>query len=272
MGDREQTVIIEGDAVREDRTVVINKPEIDEMGYPYVSNDVQRIRLKVVLDDVPSSTTFREQQLNALSEITKSLSAEIQTAVLPYVMALTDIPFKKDIIESIRQATQAQTPEQIEQQIQEEVKQALAQAGNDIKLRELELKERKATSEIKEIDARSVQIGVQAAYSAMQGGSQVAMMPQIAPIADEIMKGAGYQRPNPMGHDPNFPTAEQTAARDVRSPYLEGEGAQLGSEGLVDVQQNTSPMNPPVPQQGGTGMQGIETQRTNDNMPPVRQE
>ena len=103
-------------------------------------------------------------------------------------------------------------------------------------------------------------------------GSQVAMMPQIAPIADEIMKGAGYQRPNPIGDDPNFPTAEQTAARDVRSPYLEGEGAQLGSEGLAEVQQNTSPMNPPVPQQGSTGMQGIETPRTNDNMPPVRQE
>ncbi|MBJ8476471.1 portal protein [Acinetobacter bereziniae] len=265
MGTREQTIIIEGDAIREDRTVVINKPEVDEMGYPYVSNDVQRIRLKVVLDDVPSSTTFREQQLNALSEITKSLSAEIQTAILPYVMALTDIPFKKDIIESIRQATQAQTPEQIEQRIQEAVKQALAQAGNDIKLRELELKERKAVSEIKEIDARSVQIGVQAAYSAMQGGSQVAMMPQIAPIADEIMKGAGYQRPNPSGDDPNFPTADQTAARDVRSPYLEGEGAQLGGEGLAEVQQNTSPMSPPVPQEGSTGMQGIETARTGDN-------
>ena len=272
MGDREQTVIIEGDAIREDRTVVINKPEIDEMGYPYVSNDVQRIRLKVVLDDVPSSTTFREQQLNALSEITKSLSAEIQPAVLPYVMALTDIPFKKDIIESIREATQAQTPEQIEQQIQESVKQALAQAGNDIKLRELELKERKATSEIKEIDARSVQIGVQAAYSAMQGGSQVAMMPQIAPIADQIMQGAGYQRPNPGGDDPNFITADQAAARDIRSPYIEGQGAQLGSEGLAEVQQNTSPSFPPVPQQGQSPMQGIETPRTNDNMPPVRQE
>lgn len=266
MGDREQTVVIEGDAVREDRAVVINKPEIDEMGYPYVSNDIQRIRLKVVLDDVPSSTTFREQQLNALSEITKSLSAEIQTAVLPYVMALTDIPFKKDIIESIRQATQAPTPEQIEQQIQDSVKQALAQAGNDIKLRELELKERKAASEIKEIDARSVQIGVQAAYSAMQAGAQVAQVPQIAPIADIVMQGAGYQRPNPMGDDPNFPTAEQTAARNIRSPYIEGEGAQVGSEGLAEVQQNTSPMNPPVPQQGSTGMQGIETQRTSDNL------
>ncbi len=36
-------------------------------------------------------------------------------------------------------------------------------------------------------------------------------MPQIAPIADVVMQGAGYQRPNPMGDDPNFPTAEQTA-------------------------------------------------------------
>lgn len=266
MGSREQTVVIEGDAVREDRTVVINKPEVDELGYPYVSNDIQRIRLKVVLDDVPSSTTFREQQLNALSEITKSLSAEIQTAVLPYVMALTDIPFKKDIIESIRQATQAPTPEQVEQQIKEAVERALADAGIDLKRRELELKERKASSEIREIDARSVQIGVQAAYSAMQAGVQVAQMPQVAPIADEVMKGAGYQRPNPIGDDPNFPTAKQTAARDVRSPYLEGEGAQIGSEGLAEVQQNTSPMNPAVPQQGGAGMQGIETNRVNDNL------
>ena len=266
MGTGQQTVIIEGDAVREDRTVVINKPETDELGYPYVSNDVQRTRLKVVLDDVPSSTTFREQQLNALSEITKSLSAEIQTAVLPYVMALTDIPFKKDIIESIRQATQSQTPEQIQQQIQNAVKQALADAGNDIKLRELELKEKMAQFDMRFTQAKTVQTGVQSSYSAMQAGAQVAQMPQIATIADVVMQGAGYQRPNPMGDDPNFPTAEQTAAMDIRSPYVQGEGAQLGSEGLVEVQQNTSPMSPPVPQQGGTGMQGIETARINDNL------
>jgi len=85
----------------------------------------------------------------------------------------------------------------------------------------------------------------------MQGGAQ---MPQIAPIADEIMKGAGYQRPNPMGQDPNFPTA--------------GRGAQMGSEGLADmqVQQNTSPMNPPVPQHGTSSMQGIETPSPADNL------
>lgn len=257
-GTRPHTITIKGDAVREERQIMINKPEVDEHGYPYVSNDVQRIRLKVILDDVPSTSTFKEQQLNALSEVIKSLPANIQVAVLPYLMALTDIPYKKEIIDSIKQASQAQTPEQIQQQIQEAVKQALANAGNDIKLRELELKERKAGSEIKEIDARSVQIGVQATYSAMQAGAQIANMPQIAPIGDELMKGAGYQRPNPMGDDPNYPTP---ASVEVTP-----------NQQMPQVHENTSPMNPPVPQHVGTGMQGIETQRTSDNIPPVRQE
>lgn len=260
LGSQEHTVIIEGDAVREDRTVIINKPETDELGYPYVSNDVQRTRLKVVLDDVPSSSSFRSQQFTSLSEFAKSLPPEIQNAILPYLMSLTDIPYKKEIIESVRAAAQAPTPEQIKQQIQEAVKRALADAGNEIKLRELELKERKAGSEIKEIDARSVQIGVQAAYSAMQAGVQIAQMPMIAPIADEVMKGAGYQNAN--GDDPNFPTADQTAAMNIKSPYIQGQ----------EVQQNTSPASPPVPQQVSTGQQGIETQRTSDNLPPVGHE
>jgi hypothetical protein len=71
------------------------------------------------------------------------------------------------------------------------------------------------------------------------------------------MKGAGYQRPNPMGDDPNFPTAEQTAASDIRNPYIQGQGAELGSEGLAEVQQNTSPASPPVPEQAGVGQEGM---------------
>ena len=272
MGDKPQTIIIEGDAVREDRAVTINKPEVDELGYTYLSNDVQRTRLKVALEDVPSTNSYRGQQLNAMSEAIKSMPPEYQVAVMPFMVSLMDVPFKRDVVEAIKAVKEQQTPEQIQQQIDQAVQDALAKAGNDIKLRELEIKERKADSDIKLIEAKAVQTGVQSSYSAMQGGSQVAMMPQIAPIADQIMQGAGYQRPNPGGDDPNFITADQTAASDIRSPYIQGEGAQLGSEGLAEVQQNTSPMSPPVPQQGGTGMQGIETQRTNDNMAPVRQE
>lgn len=268
IGTNEETVTIKGDVVREDRTITINRPETDEHGYPYLSNDVQRTRLKVSLEDVPSTSSYKEQQLAALSEVVKSLPQNVQAAVTPFVIALTDTPFKNDIIEAIRAATQAPTEEEIEQRIKDAVAQALKDSGNEIKLQELQLKERKSDSEIRNLDAKAVQIGVQAAYSAMQAGAQVAQMPQIAPIADQVMQGAGYQRPNPMGDDPNFITPEQAAARDIRSPYIEGQGAQIGSEGVaeLEVQKNTSPMNPPVPQQPQQGMNGIETARTTDNL------
>ena len=279
LGGEPQTVVITGDAVTEDRTVVINAPERDpETGQTYLSNDVSKTRLMVALEDVPSTNSYRGQQLNAFSEAVKSLPPEMQVAAMPYMVALMDIPHKENFIEDIKAMQQQQTPEQIEEQIAQAVQDALAKANTDLKARELEIKERKVESEIKGLDAKAVQIGVAAAYSAMQGGAQIAQMPQIAPIADEIMKGAGYQRPDPLGDDPEFPTANETAARNIRSPYLEGQGAQVGSEQLPEmrkqdaselaqVQQNTSPMYPPVPQDGASPMQGIETPDITDNMP-----
>lgn len=56
MGSEERTVVIEGDTLNPPRQVVINHPEIDQMtGLTYLSNDVQRTRLMVALEDVPSS-------------------------------------------------------------------------------------------------------------------------------------------------------------------------------------------------------------------------
>lgn len=253
IGDQEHAIVIEGDGVREDRTVVLNKPEVDEDGRDYLSNDLQRIRLKVGMEEVPSTTTFRGQQLNALSELAKSLPAQYQVAITPYLLSLTDAPFKRDIIKAIREVDQQETPEAIQQRVEQGIKDGVAKAGHDIRAREMDIKERKAESEIKEIDARSVQIGVQAAYSAFQAGAQVAQMPQIAPVADQVMMGAGYRRPNPMGQDPNFIAP---AAQPMPPP----------GQPLPGVQENTSPEFPPVPQQGGTGMTGIETPRTTDNL------
>lgn len=254
MGDKEQTIIIEGDAVREDRTVVINKPERDPVtGYSYLSNDLLRTRLKVALEDVPSTASYRGQQLNAMSEAVKSLPPQYQAAVLPFMVSLMDVPFKRDVVEAIRAASEQETPEQIEKRIQEEVEKALIKSGADLKMRELAMKEGKTEAEIEKIRAEAVQVGVQAAYSAMQGGAQVATMPQIAPIADVIMQGAGYQRPNPMGDDPNFP-APVAAAAPVDPASVPG------------VVQNTSPAFPPVPQDGASPMAGIETPAVTDNL------
>ena len=254
MGNDEQAVIIAGDAITPARKVVVNKPEVDpETGMIYLSNDIQRTALSVSLEDVPSTNAYRGQQLNAMSEAVKSLPPQYQAAVLPFMMSLMDIPKKEQVIEAVKQAQQQQTPEQIQQQIDQAVQDALAKAGNDIKLKELELKQLVAQSDIKLAEAKTVQTGVASAYSAMQAGAQVAQIPQIAPVADEIMKSAGYQAPNPIGDDPNYPTAAMPVTP-------------IGSEQLPQVRTNTSPAMPPVPQQAPSPMQGVETPRTTDNL------
>ena len=254
MGNEQQAVIIAGDAITPARKVVVNKPEVDpETGMIYLSNDIQRTALSVALEDVPSTNAYRGQQLNAMSEAVKSLPPQYQAAVLPFMMSLMDIPKKEQVIEAVKQAQQQQTPEQIQQQIDQAVQDALLKANIDIKNKEFELKQQLSASEIKEREAKAVQIGVQAAYAAMQAGAQVAQIPQIAPVADEIMKSAGYQAPNPIGDDPNYPTAAMPVAP-------------VGSEQLPQVQQNTSPAMPPVPQQAPSPMQGVETPRTTDNL------
>ena len=258
MGKTETAVVIEGDAIRPERTIVINHPETDAAGYPYLSNDLQRTRLMVGLEDVPSSPTYRGQQLNVMSEVVKAMPPQFQAVAFPLMASLMDLPFKRELTEALQQAGAQETPEQVEQRIQQAVAQALKDAGNELKSRELDMKEKLTEAQIKQLMAQAVQTGVQAAFSAMQGGAQVAMQPQIAPIADAIMQGAGYQKPNPGGDDPNFPVPEAMAMQ----PAPADQGAALGG-----VQQNTSPAFPPVPQQPEQGMGGIETQTPADNLP-----
>lgn len=252
MGTNQQTIIIEGDAVKADRAVIINKPEVDpETGYDYLSNDLQRTRLKVSLDDVPSTNSYRAQQLNAMSEAIKSMPQDYQAAVLPFLVSLMDVPFKRDVVEAIRSVSQQQSPEQIEARIKQSVQEALVKAGNDLKARELDIKERKTDAEINAIVAQAVQTGVATAFSAMQAAGQIVMMPQVAPVADVIMQSAGYKKPNPMGDDPNFPMPQ---------------GDSVDPAALPPVHQNTSPEFPPVPSDGQSPMTGIETATTADNM------
>ena len=132
----------------EPRQVQLNQPVVDEQGIRYLDNDVQRARLKVALSDVPSSPSFRSQQLAALSEVTKSLPPALQAVVVPFLMALTDVPGRDDIIKAIKQAMgqgegEQITPEMMQQQIEQAVQQALQQAGMEIKQAQVKIQQAK---------------------------------------------------------------------------------------------------------------------------------
>lgn len=245
IGSEQMEVLIKGNAVTPDKTVVLNTPTMDEAtGIQFLTNDVQRARMKVALNDVPSTPSFRTQQLSAMSEAFKSMPVETQLIALPHLLNLMDIPDKDQIIKAIQDSKNNKTDEQIQEMIQ----QALREAGIMLKERELELKysPEKMRADIEKIVSETVKNGVQSAFAAMQAGQVIASMPQVAPVADVVMAGAGYRAPTPMGDDPNFPQPEMA----VPAP---------------DVAANTSPQLPPVPSDGASAMQGIETTTTADN-------
>lgn len=90
-------------------------------------------------------------------------------------------------------------------------------------------------------EAKKVATLVEAVFSAMQTGGQIAMNPTIAPVGDKVMEAAGYVRPQ-GGQDPNIPVPDTTQDIGVNLP---------------EINQNTSPLQPPVP---ASPMTGIETQ------------
>lgn len=251
----EETVLIDGKGLKPDKTVMLNAPVIDpETGIKTLDNDVERTKLKVTLEDVPSTPSFQAQQLGALSEAFKSMGQQYQPVVLPHLLSLMNIPNKQAIIEGVKLAAQQQSEEQIQQRI----KDAVVAAGLEIKDRELALKYPAGANEAQDalIRAQAVEVGVKAAFAAIQTAGAIVQTPQISPVADMVMKLAGYQTPSPVGVDPNYPIPAGPSMPPV-DPAMSGDFI----DGVPPVHQNTSPELPPVPQQPGSPMQGIETQR-----------
>jgi len=101
----------------------------------------------------------------------------------------------------------------------------------------------KLKEETKNISANRVKAGVEGVYSAMQSAQVIAATPQTSPIADEVMKMAGWVTPNPAGIDPNLP---QPAMQNPMNVVETG---------------TTNPLTPAPPTSPFVGQEsGIETQ------------
>lgn len=106
------------------KVVVLNMPEMDpETGQMRIKNDTSRVRAKVVLDDVPSSPTFRMQQLRMLTDITRSLPPEIQKYVVDFIIEATDLNGSYKIADRIRSALELPDDSPEGQQAREQAQQ-----------------------------------------------------------------------------------------------------------------------------------------------------
>ncbi|NSX14960.1 phage portal protein [Cupriavidus taiwanensis] len=85
------------------RIVVLNQVTQNEAGEQVVVNDTGRVRAKIVLDDIPSTPTFRLQQLQMLSEVAKALPKEHQAVLVPFLVEMSDMPNKAVVVDQLRE-------------------------------------------------------------------------------------------------------------------------------------------------------------------------
>ncbi len=217
MAGKPDVVTIEGHGVKEDRSISLNEPAMDDDGIEYLNNDIERTKLKVTLSDVPSSPSFRTQQLNVMSEAFKSAPPEYQKVMMPYLFALMDVPHKQDIIQAIKEMDAKPNPEQ------ENAK------------RELDIKEKVADAQIGKLVTEAVTKAIEGIFSATTAAEKIAMIPAVAPLADKLLRSAGFQDKDAAPIVPEseqvIPSAPMPANTNPLTPPNPDVGMQRGIEG-----------------------------------------
>ena len=146
------------------KLVSLNSPGIKD-GVEVLNNDVQRAMVKVVLEDVPSTPTYRAQQLMMLSEMTKALPPQIQSFVVPFVLEASEMPHRREIAEQVRHALGIQTggeeqtfsKEQVQQAVQQAVTQFAEQAKHGLESRKVSVAEKDSETKRLVADATVLQ-------------------------------------------------------------------------------------------------------------------
>lgn len=246
MGSEMEEVMLYADnPLKETMPIVLNQPYGDpETGRRMLTNDVQRTKVKVTLEEVPSTPSYRRQAMVSLSEAFKAAPPDFQQVMLPHLMNLTDVPDKEIIIEAIIDVNRQKhlTPEQVEEQIKAAVEEAKVkwmveqkEAELGLKMEDQKLKasaqddkRRLTDAQIEKLIAERVNSKIESIYAGVQTGAQIVTMPGAAAAADQVLNSAGFE------DEDGEPIVAEAGAAGGLPPVLP-----------PPVRQNTSPMFPP---------------------------
>lgn len=183
-----------GDGLAE-RIIVLNQPVQDPAtGQATIQNDISGISPKVTLDDIPSTPTFRLQQLQMLTEMTKGLPPQLQAQIIDFVVAATDLPNRQEIVDRLRSSLGILTPQQQQQKMQ--AQEAAQQQQQAVAGKMQVLEAAKIASEVRENNAHAslyeTQAHVAHAQTVLAPGA-----PLGPPPASSGAMVAPSQQPNP---------------------------------------------------------------------------
>lgn len=124
---------------------------------PVIENDIASAQVKVVLEDIPSTPSFRAQQLQSFTQMIQTAPPAYQAVLYPVMLELSDVPNRHEIAEQLRKVGNVpgkMTPEEEQKEAQAaQQQQALQQTIIQMQLSEKQAQIEKIQAEVQKIGA-----------------------------------------------------------------------------------------------------------------------
>lgn len=173
----------------------INKP--DENG-EYL-NDITKRKASFVVGEQAWKQSYAESAFENLMQVMSQLAAAAPQVVINLLDVIFEmhpnLPRKEAVLKRIR-AVNGQTDDSgkvtPEQHAQMQQQQAMQKAQFDAQMAQLQATIREAQAKGEKLEADAMAKRLEALYMAAQGAQVLALAPQITPVADELLKSAGF--------------------------------------------------------------------------------
>lgn len=208
-----------------------------------VLNDVTQHKAAFVIGEAPWRQAMAEaafeSAMNMLGQLAP-VAPQVVTAIIDLVFEWSDLPNKKTILQRIRQVTGMADPDEgetPEMQAQKAQQAQMAQAQFESQMAQFQAEIREAQAKGEKLEAEAMAKRLEALYMAAQGAQVIAANPLMTPIADELLKSAGFKDAQGTGViDPSAvqqqaAPADQTAILpvDPAAELQQTDGALAGS-------------------------------------------
>lgn len=194
--DAREFRITEMDQVGElrQKSVTINEVQADGT----VLHDFTLGKYDIVVTDQPMQITFDNSQFEQIKSMRKDMGVRIPD---PLVVRYSNLADKGEVIRAIEEQP-AQTDPLAE-----------AKAGTEqAKQEQLRANAAQSAANTKLLEAEAVNSNVTAMYSATRAAAEVAAMPQIASVSDELLRSAGFIDNDAPPIVPSVPAGAQIPA------------------------------------------------------------
>lgn len=211
-------------------------------------NDITEREADFIVSEQDYRASLQQAAAETMGEIFSKVAPYAPQAivnVLDLWVDLMDVPNKEEFVSRIRKLngqrdpSKRPTPEEMQAQQQAEAKAAAAdQLQQDTQRKAFE----ELIAKIEKLAAETADIRTTTLYQSLQAAQIVATTPGVAPVADTIAKGAGFQ--DQGGDDPNIVQPSQAIPMAPPHQLMQADGAARGIE--TPAADGTHPVHPPV--------------------------